>query len=115
METVEPQSLVEPQSQTEDPQSQTQVHSPPGRSFSLDVETKQRIARIFTPTTTKKVVVAWNFVRKDGKILESEIKDAWSRYLSDLPLAPITKEITAAIEAARTVSDLFLNEMIANF
>ena len=84
--------------------TEPQTSNPPTTTFRLDFDIKQRIAKIFTPSGSAKVTVAWNFVRKDGKIQESEKRDAWTRYLSDLPYAPITSEIEAAIEAARKVS-----------
>ena len=80
----------------------TATPSPPKR-FTLDDTTKVRIQRIFTPTSTEKVKVAWNFVRREGKVNDDEIADAHARYISDLPLPPIKNEILHAIEAARKV------------
>ena len=79
--------------------------------FSLNDETKHRIERMLTPGTTKRVTIAWNFVRKEGSILDAEIEDAHKRYLSDLPLPAIKKEIRAALEASRKVTLFYMATM----
>lgn len=81
------------------------------KQFSLDDETKLRIERMLTPGTTKRVTIAWNFVRKEGRILDAEIEDAHKRYLSDLPLPAIKKEIRAALEASRKVTLFYMATM----
>lgn len=73
-------------------------------TFTLDFDAKQRIQSIFSPTAEGKVVVAWNFAAKEGKITDAEIQDAYNRYLKDdFPFTPITQEIAKAIREARKV------------